>query len=147
MWLWLCECGRYNIAATNSVKSGHIKSCGCWDKETRSSRVTTHGLCKAGSGPVYEMHRNAKNRSKKFKLPFNLDLNDIAVPTHCPILGIELMVGKGRSVDSSPSLDRIVPELGYVKGNVHVISQKANTIKNNATPEELMKVAEYFKNL
>ena len=67
------------------------------------------------------------------------------VPEYCPILGIKLKSGKESSIDSSPSLDRIIPEMGYVRGNVHVISNKANTIKNNASPEEIMKVAIYFK--
>ena len=31
----------------------------------------------------------------------------------------------------------MIPELGYIKGNVWVISNKANRIKNNATLEEL----------
>jgi hypothetical protein len=44
----------------------------------------------------------------------------------------------------SPSLDRRVPELGYVKGNVEVISMKANAIKSYAAPEEIMLVARYF---
>ncbi len=48
---------------------------------------------------------------------------------------------------SSPSLDRIIPEKGYVKGNVIVVSNKANVIKNNATPEEIIAVGEFYKKL
>lgn len=39
--------------------------------------------------------------------------------------------------EDSPSIDKVIPELGYVRGNVWVISNKANRIKNNATLEEL----------
>lgn len=41
------------------------------------------------------------------------------------------------SLNPKPSLDKIIPKLGYVKGNVWVVSNKANRIKSNATIEEL----------
>jgi hypothetical protein len=43
----------------------------------------------------------------------------------------------------SPSLDRIKPELGYVPGNIQVISARANVMKNDATPEELLAFANW----
>ena len=49
--------------------------------------------------------------------------------------------------DASPSIDRIIPTLGYVRGNVIVVSLKANRIKNDATPDELMEVARFYKEL
>lgn len=48
---------------------------------------------------------------------------------------------------NSPSLDRIVPALGYAPGNIHWISYRANAIKSNATPDELHKVADYMEKL
>lgn len=44
--------------------------------------------------------------------------------------------------DASPSVDRINPHLGYVPGNVQVISYKANSMKRNCTMEELLMFAE-----
>jgi hypothetical protein len=60
-------------------------------------------------------------------------------PKVCPIFGIELHWGRCGmgGIDSSPTLDRINPKLGYVKGNVMIISMLANKIKNNATPKQL----------
>jgi hypothetical protein len=84
-----------------------------------------------------------KERAKRTNTPFNIEPSDIVVPTHCPILGIPLRVrvGQGKGYhDNSPSLDRINPRLGYVKGNVRVISNRANLLKSNASSEELVKV-------
>lgn len=85
----------------------------------------------------------AKQRAKKKRIPFRITIDDIVVPDRCPILGIKLKVGSGRggATFRSPSLDRIVTELGYVPGNVAVISKRANTIKSNATIGELQAVA------
>ena len=46
---------------------------------------------------------------------------------------------------SAPSLDRLIPKLGYVKGNIVIVSTRANTIKRDATPEELMKIAKFYE--
>lgn len=89
----------------------------------------------------------AKARAKKRGIVFDIDASDIVIPTHCPILGIPLFqkqkTHKRDATPNSPSLDRIRSELGYVKGNVQVISWRANNIKRDATPEELRKVADY----
>ena len=65
----------------------------------------------------------------------------------CPILGIKL--SRSRFIDgpqdNSPSLDKIIPEKGYVKGNIIVISQLANRIKNDATYDEIYKVANWYE--
>jgi len=75
-------------------------------------------------------------------VPFLLTESDIVIPETCPVLGIPLKLGAG---DCSPSLDRIIPDLGYVPGNVVVMSHRANTIKNNATLDELRTIAEWLE--
>jgi hypothetical protein len=90
---------------------------------------------------------NAKNRAKAKGIPFDLEIADIVVPDFCPILGIPLVVSTESAKDGSPSIDRIVPEKGYVKGNIQIISHKANTIKSNASLEELEKVYLYMRGL
>jgi actin-related protein len=87
--------------------------------------------------------QSARNRAKKYNLPFDITHEDVVVPEFCPYLGIKLVPF---SEWSSPSLDKIVPELGYVKGNIQVISTKANTMKNNATQDELVRFAEAVLN-
>jgi hypothetical protein len=92
------------------------------------------------------MLREAKGRATQSNLAFNISIEDIHVPTHCPILGIALERGNGvENHDSSPSLDRIYPDKGYVKGNVQVISNLANRIKTNATFAQLVMMGEWAK--
>jgi hypothetical protein len=90
---------------------------------------------------------SAKSRAKEKNLPFNITLLDLVIPEFCPIMGTRLQWGEGVRSDSSPSLDRIIPALGYVKGNVQVISWKANRIKMDSTPEELKLVADYMQRI
>jgi len=89
--------------------------------------------------------KQAKGRAKRLGLPFNLTRSDVSIPDVCPVLGIPLRVNHGKCGADSPSLDRIVPELGYVVGNVAVISHRANTIKNDASPDELRAILRYYE--
>jgi hypothetical protein len=88
--------------------------------------------------------RTARKRSEEYKVPFDIIFEDLEIPTHCPIFGWKFKWGT-RITNETPSLDRVVPELGYVKGNVRVICMRANRLKNNASIAELEKVLEYMK--
>lgn len=81
----------------------------------------------------------AKYRAKRRGIEFTLET--VEVPDVCPVLGIPLRFSAGRYTANTPSLDRIDPSRGYTPDNVRVISMRANEIKHNATPEELMRVA------
>lgn len=87
----------------------------------------------------------ARTRAKLLGVPFDLTDEDIVVPAVCPILGIALVKGPNGGHDASPTLDRFDPDLGYVSGNVRVISMRANRIKNDATPAELRRVADWME--
>jgi hypothetical protein len=89
----------------------------------------------------------ARHRAKVQNLPFNIELNDIVVPAVCPLLRVPLVISTGHMSPNSPSLDKIVPALGYVKGNVRVISFKANTMKSNASLEEMELLVNNWKAL
>lgn len=94
----------------------------------------------------YKMHNRAKERAKKDSIPFNLEVSDIIIPQSCPIFNMPLVRHEGTSGGKiySPSLDRIIPELGYVKGNVRVISHLANMMKSNATNDQLITFANWI---
>lgn len=97
-----------------------------------------------------------KSKCKTNNIPFDLTIDDLTIPDVCPVLGIPLKFGvktpsrfrdtRGvQTPDDSPSVDRIFPELGYIKGNVVIVSYRANLIKTNASPEELQLVASFYK--
>jgi hypothetical protein len=90
--------------------------------------------------PEQDLYSAAKQRAKKKNISFNIDRSDIVIPEFCPILGIKLLPKTGQGFGpgpSSPSVDRIIPELGYVKKNIRVISSLANCMKSSATNEQL----------
>lgn len=55
--------------------------------------------------------------------------------------------GNGGSTENSPSIDRIVPELGYIEGNLIWVSSKANWMKSSGTVEDLFAVAQFYQRL
>ncbi len=81
-------------------------------------------------------------------MPFEITVDDIVVPRYCPVLGIELCKSSTRSPHAaSATLDRINPSLGYVRGNVLVISDRANRAKSNLTLAELRRVVAFLEQI
>lgn len=78
-----------------------------------------------------------KARAKKKGQEFTITANDCPPITHCPVYGFELDWAAPGQQPNSPSLDRFDSNKGYVPGNVHWISWKANNAKNSSTVEEL----------
>lgn len=90
----------------------------------------------------------ARYRARREGLEFNLDpIIDVCVPRFCPVLGIPILIGERTACANSPTLDRIDPTKGYVRGNVIVVSHKANTIKSNATIAEIRRVVKFYSEL
>lgn len=81
----------------------------------------------------------AKARAKARGIPFDISADDVTWNDVCPVLGIPITYqrNKGHGGDhNSPSLDKINNSLGYIKGNVRIISNRANKLKNDMTREE-----------
>lgn len=82
---------------------------------------------------------NAKQRARRGSLLCDIDLDyvrNLVVDT-CPLLGLPILYAQSKLSDSSPTLDRKNPTLGYTKGNVAVISHRANRLKSDSTVEEM----------
>jgi len=140
-WLCSCDCGKLKvICATTVVRRGSesggglSKSCGCLRNEKTSKRFSTHG--KSGT-KEHQMWKSARVRARRGGSPFEISVSDIHIPSHCPLLGIKLQLSESKATANSPSLDNIIPSLGYVQGNIWVISRRANIIKNDASLDEL----------
>lgn len=87
------------------------------------------------------LFRSNKYNAKKRGIEHTLLYEDIVWPTHCPLLGVELNYRTVGREDYGISLDRIDNTQGYVKGNVQVLSLKANVMKYSASKEELIAFA------
>ena len=102
---------------------------------------------KSKRGHLTRFLSKTKERAAAQNLPHDIDLEyleSIAGP-HCPVFGTPFVWGQGNGAHPyRPSVDRIIPELGYVKGNVAFISLKANTIKQDVTEKELYAVADWL---
>lgn len=89
----------------------------------------------------------ARARARKQSLEFDLTEDDIILPRFCPLLGVEMFVTESRrgNKDCSFSLDRIDSSKGYTKGNVWIISHKANTMKSSSTLQEFELMAQNWR--
>jgi hypothetical protein len=117
----------------------------------RASKTGFHSCCKkchyqrqAAKSQEYKMYHRSKSRALAKGLEHTISIEDIKIPTHCPLLGILLQdnTGQGKGNNpTSPSLDRLDSSKGYTPDNIWVISNRANEIKSNATLEELERIA------
>lgn len=143
VWKCLCDCGAVVEVSGKNLNRNCTYSCGCYQRYSEAYRVRTHGKTNT---PEYRMLSGAKSRAKRKGIEFAIELDDIVIPASCPVLGIPLKISTSGSADeNSPSLDRLDNTKGYVKGNVAVISYRANRIKVDATVEEVEKVLHYMK--
>jgi hypothetical protein len=110
-------------------------------------KIQAQKLQARANNPAKHILDMKRSECRKFGVEFSVSLSDITpLPKFCPVLGIELdyMVA-GRPADHSPSLDRTNNDLGYVHGNVRIISNRANRIKSDGTLEEHIKIVNYMK--
>lgn len=91
--------------------------------------------------PIRSLIRLASKRGHEI----NIREEDIVIPEFCPVLGIPLEMGTRKAKDNSPSLDRVDSSKGYVKGNVRVISWRANRLKSDATIGEVAAILAYMR--
>lgn len=111
-----------------------------WNKRREGYNEAMRKYRSTNKGAIMTSITAAKQRSKKQGIPFDLDLEYVTnlfdkQKGLCAITG-EVMVPKSKD-RMSPSLDKINPSKGYVKGNVQWLTWKANMIKQDLNMEEL----------
>lgn len=125
-----------------------------WDNYYKDYYYANKEVIKVAQQKYYDKSQEkillsrAKKRAKKCGWEFNLTVDDIDIPSHCPVLGIPLEVfhGKSGGAYGSPSLDRVDSSKGYTKDNTVVVSWRANHVKNNSSIEEMEAVVKFYKN-
>jgi hypothetical protein len=122
----------------------HIKEYNkIYSKEYNKKNYTTEKRKKKYRENVEsELFNHAKSRAKLKNLEFNITKEDIIIPDTCPVFGVPINFENKTNV---PTLDRINNVKGYIKGNIQVISFKANRLKNNGTLEEFKKIINYIE--
>lgn len=115
-------------------------------KEYKASDLEKRRAYKARNFPKYLWSR-AKYRASKSGLDFNIEVEDVVIPTFCPVFGIPLIPFSGRCSPNVPTIDRIDNTQGYVKGNIIVVSFRANSLKRDATLDELSKLVDFYSTL
>jgi len=150
------ETTRKRINVKKTSKEQTTKKCPLCNEEKEISMFHANNDTQMGvstkcirCSALSTMVKNAKNRSKEKQFPIEIDMwylyNLTKGLTHCPVLGVELLFGgQGKIHDNSASIDRFDPSKGYIKGNVWIISYKANRMKSDATIDEIKKVYNYM---
>jgi hypothetical protein len=116
-------------------------------------RRARQSYAKTFGSPEERLHRmlvEAKSRALSRGIEFGIVVDDVEWNDVCPVLGIEIIYqrNKGHGGDNnSPSIDRVDNKKGYVKGNVRLISNRANKIKNNMTREEAILLVQNWEKI
>ena len=139
---WWCKTCKHNHVKNyyhHAIESQRVRGRSLKTKALRKKRWREN--------PTQHLLWSARRRAKIKKLPFALTVNDIVIPDMCPILGIKLEIGNDKATDNSPTIDRKYQELGYIKDNIHVISYRANRLKNDASFEEIEALYKWTKGI
>lgn len=135
---------------SNFKNNGLCVTCGINKSEPNKTRckqcskkTTKWAIKRYEKNPSKILWLSAKDRAHKNHEPFNIEVSDVIIPKKCPILDIKLKRGRGVHCETSPTIDKIIPKLGYIKGNVQVVSHLGNLMKQNATPKCLLKFADW----
>lgn len=116
-----------------------------WREKNRSAVKAAAKRRRAGEGPQRHMLWHAKRRTKNKGIPFSITLDDIFIPLLCPVFRTPLRVNARTVGDNSPTLDCVIPELGYTPKNSRVISHLANRLKSTLTEKQLQAILAYIK--
>jgi len=151
----------FTFRRENQTYKNSCKKCAClkskkWRKnhpnfgkerwENNKEKLSFQWKLRKLKNPKQYLLTKARTNAKEKKVPFDLQINDINIPEYCPVLGLKLFFNDKRPNDNSPSIDRLIPKLGYVKNNIKIISKRANELKSNASIYEIESIIKYLEN-
>ena len=120
---------------------------------TKKNQIDRDRQYSTKEGHARLIFSGVKSRAKKENIPCTITVQELIkdLPDYCPALGIKLSwtqrKGQAGDKDTSPSLDKFLPELGYVPGNVYWISGLANKIKNKFTTAQIISVGNWMSEI
>lgn len=142
-----CRCEGSFYKNSRGKKGRCIKCCNLIKKEKIKSKMDG-----TVQGDIIYLDKimlsNARKRSKKKGLEFELTLKDLVKLKNvtCPILGCKLLYCPGIDQKRSASLDRIDSSKGYTKENVRIISSEGNWLKNRNDLQSITNTLKYLIN-
>lgn len=127
---------------TTKTRHGYMTVC----KKCHLASCRRRASNKVSGDPRARLFLSSYVRASANNIEHTITLSDIELPKFCKYLNIELdyreaNVRKSRLPFDCPSIDRIDPTKGYIPGNIQVISNLANRMKNNASVEQLITFA------
>lgn len=168
MWLCMCQCGTKREVSGVNLRAGRSTSCGCYREENRPNLAKgrdftgernpraqrsikeSGGSWVPSSSVWYKRAAGIFYAAKKQKVPVGFrNVAEMAsyvasiAPDKCPVFQVPF-TERGTGFNKwSPSIDKINPKLGYIRGNIQVISFLANCMKRDATSEQLKQFADW----
>lgn len=136
------KCGEWKPRSEYYIRERNKMQSAC--KSCRSKAAAASAKARKSRDPAYRMLTGARKRHYDCGVPFDLKVEDIHVPERCPVFDKPLVMDDPSS-EWYPNLDKITPHLGYVRGNIVVMSARANRIKNDATLEELKALVAFME--
>jgi hypothetical protein len=128
-----------------------------WQGQYPQCKICESSLMKVKykQNPIPQMLSNAKIRAKQKGVAFNLTSQYLKKifpkDNKCPITGLNFQFGYTNKEkvnrNNSPSLDRIIPSKGYIIGNVMIISDLINRMKQDSTYEDIEKLYNFYKKI
>ena len=127
-------------------------------KEKKQKRKAREVLFSAYANPftkensfiiARKMVYGARKNAREYGRGCTIEPKDILpLPRKCPILGLDLSYGgTGIALENSASIDRIDNTIGYIPDNVVIISRRANSLKSDASPDELRRIADFYEKI
>lgn len=147
-----CDCGNTLITTGKSLRLGLTKTCGCTRKEMMSKSNTTHGDCRNGKTPEYNIWRSMKERclnpnNKNYK---TYGLIGITVCDEWKNSYESFLSDMGRKPFKNASIERIDNKKGYSKSNCKWASQKEQqnnkSTNRKLTHNNITESIEYWSN-